>query len=83
MSSATAMKWKAVGVDLEHFGEVAIASAVESVQHLTHEGVSLVVVGARYNAVVDVRCYKDSVAILVLSAQNGTLVSCPLETLAL
>jgi hypothetical protein len=43
----------------EHFGEVTFASAVESVQHLSHEGVSFVVVGARYDAVVDVRYHKD------------------------
>jgi len=44
-----------------------LTSAVESFQHLAHEGVSFVVVGASYNAVVDVRCHKDSITILVLS----------------
>jgi len=47
----------------EHFGEVTFASAVESVQHLSHEGVSFVVVGARYEVVVVVRYHKDSVTI--------------------
>jgi hypothetical protein len=56
---------------------------VDSFQHVAHEGVSFVVVGACYNAVVNVRCHKDSVNILVLSAPHSTLVSCLLETLAL
>jgi len=67
----------------EHFGEVTLTGAVESVQHFTHEGVGLVVVGPRYNAVVDVCSHKDSVTITVLSALHSTLVSCLLETLAL
>ena len=40
-----------------------LAGAVESVQHFTHEVVGLVVVGPRYNAVVDVCSHKDSVYI--------------------
>jgi len=62
---------------------VTLASAIESVQHLAHEGVSFVMVGARYDAIVDVRCHKDIVAVLVLPAPHKILVSCLLETLAL
>ena len=83
MQNASARLDVALSLHTEHFGEVTLASAIESVQHLANEGVSFVVVGAIYDAVVDVRCQKDSVAILVLSAPHSTLVSCLLETLAL
>jgi hypothetical protein len=72
MQSASAHLDVALPLHTEHFSEVTLASAIESVQHLAHEGVSFVVVGARYNAVVDVHCHKDSVAFLVLSAPHST-----------
>ena len=73
MQNASARLDVALPLHTEYFGEVTLASAIESVQYLAHEGVSFVVVGARYDAVVDMRCHKDSVAILVLSAHSTKL----------
>jgi hypothetical protein len=63
MRNASARLDVALPLHTEHFGEVTLASAVKSVHHLTREGFGLVVVGARYNAVVNVRCNKDSVTV--------------------
>ncbi len=57
----------------DHFGEVTIAGAVESVQHFTHEGVGLVVAGPRYNPVIDVCSHKEYIHGQGQSASRGAL----------